>query len=236
MSSTRKERELHEEKDWEKVDEAVFSSASFLYKYQKQLIIAVVAVFVIVGGYLAYKNLVVAPKNNEAQVAMIKGQEYFQAGIDSLALNGDGNGYIGFIGIIDEYGSTPAGNLANAYAGLSYARLKQYEKAIPYLQKFNGNDVMVAPSVKSAIGDCLVNTGKVEEGAAQFEKAAKDANDQLLSPIFYKKAALAYRSLKNHDKVISLFTTIQNDYMASPEAMDAQKYIEEATILKGGAK
>lgn len=234
MSSTKKERELHEEKEWDKVDEAVFASGSFLYKYQKQILIAVAAIVVVVGGYLAYKQFVVAPKNAEAQIAMFRGQDYFQAGMDSLALNGDGNGYIGFIGIIDEYGSTPAGDLAKAYAGLSYARLGQYDNALTYLNKFKGGDVMVTPAIKSAIGDCLVNTGKVEEAASHFEKAAKEADDALLSPIFYKKAALVYRDLKKQDKVIELFTKIKNDYMSSPESMDAQKYIEEATILKGG--
>lgn len=232
--SSRKERELNEEKDWNKIDEAVISSGNFLFKYQKQLIIAVAALIVIIGVYWAYKVFIVEPKTQDAQVALFKGEQYFQSGMDSLALNGDGNGYIGFIGIISEYGSTKTGDLAKAYAGLSYARLGQYEQALSYLKDFSGGDDMVTPAVKGAIGDCLVNTGKAEDAISYFESAAKDADDALLSPIFYKKAAIVYRDLKKYDKVIDLFTKIKNNYMASPEAAEADKYIAEANILKGG--
>ncbi|SHF01864.1 tetratricopeptide repeat protein [Dysgonomonas macrotermitis] len=231
--ASRKERELNEEKDWNKIDEAVISSGNFLFKYQKQLLIAVIALVVIIGGYWAYKVFVIEPKNKEAQIALFRGEQYFQSGMDSLALNGDGNGYIGFIGIISDYGSTKAGDLAKAYAGLSYARLGQYEQALGYLKDFSGGDNMITPAIKGAIGDCLVNTGKAQDAVSYFEGAAKDANDALLSPIYYKKAAVVYRDLKNYDKVISLFTKIKNDYMSSPEASEADKYITEATLLKG---
>lgn len=231
--SSRKERELNEEKDWNKIDEVVASSGSFLFRYQKQLLIAVAALVLIIGGYWAYKVLVVEPKTKDAQVALFRGEEYFRSGMDSLALNGDGNGYVGFLAIIDEYGATKTGDLAKAYAGLSYARLGQYEQALSYLKDFSGGDHMITPAVKGAIGDCLVNTGKASDATSYFEGAAKDANDALLSPIYYKKAAIVYRDLKNYDKVISLFTKIKNDYMASPEASEADKYIMEATLLKG---
>lgn len=231
--ASRKEREFLEEKDWNKIDEAVIASESFIMKYRNQLLIGVGAVVVLVGLYLAYQNFYVAPKNEEAQNAMFRGEQYFQAGLDSLALFGDGNSFVGFEKIISEYGSTKSGDLAKAYAGLSYARMGKYEEALKYLKDFNGGDDMVTPAVQGAIGDCLVNTGKPEDAVSYFEKAAKSADDILLSPIFYKKAAIVYRDLKNYDKVISIFTTIKNNYLASPEATEADKYIQEATLLKG---
>lgn len=231
--ASRKERERSEEQDWNKIDEAVIESGSFLMKYRNQLLIGLGVVIAAIGIYWAYKALYLGPKTEEAQVALFKGEQYYQAGQDSLALFGDGNAYLGFENIINEYGSTKAGDLAKAYAGLSYARMGKYEQALNYLQGFSGGDVMITPAVKGAIGDCLVNTGKIQDAVSYFEKAAKEANDLLLSPIYYKKAAVVYRDLKNHDKVIELFTKIKNDYMASPEAMEADKYIQEANILKG---
>jgi tetratricopeptide (TPR) repeat protein len=231
--SQRKERELQEEKDWNKIDEAVITSESFFIKNGKAILIGIGAVAVIVGLYFAYQQLYLLPKTKDAQVALFKGEQYFQAGQDSLALYGDGNGYVGFEAVINEYGSTKTGDLAKAYAGLTYARLGDYEKALSYLKDFSGGDAMITPAVKGAIGDCLVNTGKAEEAVSYFEKTAKDANDVLISPIFYKKAAIVYRDLKKYDKVIEMFTTIKNNYIASPEAADADKYIQEANLLKG---
>lgn len=231
--ASRKQRERSEEQDWNKIDETVIKSGSFIMNYRNQILIGVGAIIVLIGIYWGYKTFYVEPQTKDAQVALFRGEQYFQAGQDSLALFGDGNAYMGLEYIINEYGSTKTGDLAKAYAGLAYARLGQYDKALDYLKGFSGGDAMVTPAVKGAIGDCLMNTGKAQEAVSYFENAAKDANDPLLSPIFYKKAAMVYRDMNNHDKVIDLFTKVKNDYMASPEAQEADKYIKEANVLKG---
>lgn len=233
MATSRKERERLEEKDWNKIDETVYKSGSFLMKYRNQILIGLGVIVLLVGIYWAYKSFYIEPRNKDAQAALFRGEQYFQAGMDSLAVYGNGNDYLGFEYIIDEYGSTKAGDLAKAYSGISYARMGKYEQALDRLKSFNGGDKMITPAVKGAIGDCLVNTGKPEEAVSHFEKAAKEANDPLLSPIFYKKAAIVYLDLKNYDKVIEIFTKIRNEYMMSAEAAEAEKYIQEATILKG---
>lgn len=231
--ATRKEREQIEEQDWNKIDDAVIKSGSFLLRYRNQILTALGVVVVLAGIYWAYNSFYIKPKTAEAQVAIFEGQNYFATGQDSLALYGNGNGYIGFEAIINEYGSTKVGDLAKAYAGLSYARMGKYEQALKYLQDFKGGDELITPAVKGTIGDCLVNTGKAKEAISHFEKAAKESNDALLSPIFYKKAAMVYRSEKNYDKVIEIFTKIKNEYINSPEAADADKFILEASIQKG---
>ncbi len=58
--------------------------------------------------------------------------------------------------MINEYGSTKAGNLAKIYAGVSYANLGQYDKALSYLKDFSGKDAMLSQLVNGAIGDCLI--------------------------------------------------------------------------------
>lgn len=231
--ASKKERERLEEQDWKKIDETVYKSGNFLLKYRTQLLTAVGVVILLIGIYWAYNSLYLGPKNKEAQVAMFRGEQYFQAGMDSLALYGDGNSYIGFEAIIDQFGSTTAGDLARAYAGISFSRMGKYDQALDRLKSFKGGDKMITPAVTGAIGDCLVNTGKAEEAISYFERAAKNADDQLLSPIYYKKAAIAHLDAKNYDKVIELFTKIRNEYMMSPEAADADKFIHLANILKG---
>lgn len=232
--STRKERELHEEKEWNKVDELVVTSEGFIYKYGKQLLIALGVILVIVAIYLAYLFLYLKPKNNEAEVAIYKGQQYFEMGLDSLALYGNNNDYVGFESIISEYGSTKTGNLAKIYAAISYARMGNAEKALEYFKDSKADDYLVSPSIKAAIGDCLVNLGRPEEAVDYFMNAAKAADNALLTPRFYKKAALTYRSLKNYKKEIEVLTIIKNNYMNSPEAHDADKYIIEAEALSTG--
>lgn len=233
MSSKKKQAELQEEKDWEKIDSAVHGSEHFIEKYQKQLLIGIGVVVVIVCGYLAYQQFIVSPKNKEAQVALFKGEQYFRNGQDSLAIFGDPKtGYVGFESVIDEYGSTQAGKLAKLYAGISYANLGQYEKALDYLKGYSGSDKIISQLVNGTIGDCLDNTGKADEAVSYYEKAAKAVDNPSQSPILYKKAGLIYRNQGKYDKVIDVFTIIKNQYANSLQAGEAERYIEEANLLK----
>lgn len=240
MSSKKKERELREEKDWERIDEAVVGSERFIEKYQKQLLIGIGVVVVIVCAFLAYNHFIVTPKTQEAQVAMFKGEEYFRSAItgmpgqDSLALYGDQNGYVGFENIISEYGSTKPGKLAKYYAGICHANMGNYDKALEYLKDYSGSDKILSQLVNGSIGDCLDNLGRPEEAVSYYIKAAKGVDNAAQSPVLYKKAGLIYRQLGQYDKVIEMFTIIKNNYMNSPTAMEADKYIAEANVLKGG--
>lgn len=238
MSSKKKQAEQREEKDWEKIDSAVFGSEHFIQKYQKQLLTGIGIAVLIVCAYLAYNQFYVGPKNEEAQAAIFKGEQYFRNGQDSLAIFGDPKaGYVGFESIINEYGSTKAGELAKLYAGISYANLGQYEKALNYLKSYSGDDNIISQLVYGTIGDCLDNTGKADEAVSYYVKAAKGVDNASQSPILYKKAGLIYRNQGKHDKVIEVFTIIKDQYANSPIAAEADRYIEEANLLKaGGAK
>lgn len=237
MSSKKKQAEIQEEKDWEKIDSAVHKSENFIEKYQKQILIGIGIVVVVVSGYLAFRHFYLGPKNVEAQVALFKGEQYYRNGQDSLAIYGDANGYVGFESIISDYGSTDAGNLAKLYAGICYANMGQYDKALVHLKGFSGGDKVLSQLVNGTIGDCLSNTGKENDAVSYYVKAAKGVDNPSQSPILYKKAGLIYRNQGNYDKVVETFTTIKNQYMNSPVAMEADKYIEEANLMKaGGAK
>jgi len=233
MTSKKKQAEQREEKDWERIDEAVIKSESFLEKHSKQLIIALGVIVVIVCGYLSYNHFILEPKNAEAQDAMFVGQRYFDMGQDSLALFGDDNGYLGFENIANEYGSTKAGKLAKAYAGICYAHLGNYSEALNNLKGYSGNDVLFSMLVNGTIGDCLSNQGNAKEAVAYYIKAAEGVDNIVHSPILYKKAAIVCRDLGQHDKVIEIFSLLKDRYMTSPAAVEADKYIEEARLLQG---
>lgn len=232
MSSKKNTKDSHNQNEWEKIDQAVVGSGQFVDKNLNKILAGIGIVVVVVCGYLAYHHFVAAPKLQAAQEAMYKGEQYYRQGMDSIAIFGDANGYIGFEGVIDQYGSTDAANVAKLYAAISYARMKQYDKALEYAKAFSANDEVLQHLAQGTIGDCLVNLGQAEEAIPYFIKAAKGADNMFQSPIMYKKAGLIYRDMGNHDKVIEIFTIVKNNYMQSPLAQEADKYIEEAKLLK----
>ena len=98
--------------------------------------------------------------------AIFKGERYFQNGEDSLALFGNGNDYVGFETIIHQYKGTKTADLARAYAGITYNRMGNNEKALEHLKKFKGGDLLITSAVSGAIGDVLMNMGKTDEAIA----------------------------------------------------------------------
>lgn len=219
------------EKGTVEVEELVSKSELFIETYSKKIISGIIALIVVVGAIFAYRQLYSLPRQQKASAALFKGEQYFARDSFQLALNGNGADYDGFEAIIKEYGSTDAGNLAKAYAGICYAKLGENEKALNYLKSFSASDNMISPAVTIALGDCYVNMDNTKEGIKCFEKAAKDANNVVLAPIALKKAGIAYESLKQYKEAVKVYTTIKEQYFNSMEAADIDKYITRASEL-----
>ena len=218
------------EKETVEVEELVSRSELFIENNSKKIIFGILAIAVIVGAFLGYQHGYVAPQQKKAAAAMFKGEQYFARDSFQLALNGNGADYEGFA-IADEYGFTDAGNLAKAYAGICYFKLGDNDKAIDMLKSFSANDQMVSPAIVGLIGDCYVNAGNVKEGISYFEKAAKSADNEVISPIYLKKAGIAYESLQQYADAVKSYTQIKEKYFNSMEAADIDKYIARATAL-----
>ena len=219
------------EKGTVEVEELVSKSELFIETFSKKIISGIIALIVVVGAIFAYRQLYSLPRQQKASTALFKGEQYFARDSFQLALNGNGADYDGFEAIIKEYGSTDAGNLAKAYAGICYAKLGENEKALNYLKSFSASDNMISPAVTIALGDCYVNMDNTKEGIKCFEKAAKDANNVVLAPIALKKAGIAYESLKQYKEAVKAYTTIKEQYFNSMEAADIDKYITRASEL-----
>ncbi|MDR1402931.1 MAG: hypothetical protein LBJ60_04415 [Tannerellaceae bacterium] len=213
------------------VGEIVSRSEQFLEKNQKSIIYGVISVILIVGAILGIRHGYLIPREKKAAVAMFKGENYFAVDSFALALNGNGLDYAGFESIIDKYGSTAAGNLARGYAGICYFKLGDNENAIKLLKSFNGNDNLISPALTGLIGDCYVNTGNIKEGIGYFEKAAKAADNETISPVFLKKAGIAYEHLKQYNDAVRTYTAIKEKYFNSMEASDIDRFITHASEL-----
>ena len=214
------------------VEDALTQSEAFLIKYKNAIIGGVVAVIIIVAGFIMYKNLYAEPREEKAQAALFKGQGYFEQDAFEQALNGDSIGYTGFLKVADEYSGTKAANLAKAYAGICYAQLGKYEEAVKMLDSFNGKDQMVAPAILGAAGNCYAQLGQLDKAASTLLSAADKADNNTLSPIFLIQAGEILVKQGKYDDAVNAYTKIKDKYFQSYQAMDIDKYIEQAKLMK----
>ncbi len=214
------------------VEDALTQSEAFLIKYKNAIIGGVVAVIIIVAGFIMYKNLYAEPREEKAQAALFKGQEYFEQDAYEQALNGDSIGFVGFLKVADEFSGTKAANLAKAYAGICYAQLGKYEEAVKMLDSFNGKDQMVAPAILGAAGNCYAQLGQLDKAASTLMSAADKADNNTLSPIFLMQAGEILVKQGKYDDAVDAYTKIKDKYFQSYQAMDIDKYIEQAKLMK----
>lgn len=214
------------------VEDALTQSEAFIIKNKNAIIGSVVAVVIIVAGFMLYKNFISEPREQKAAAALFKGEQYFGNDQYELALNGDSTGFAGFIKVADEFSNTASGKLAKAYAGICYAQLGKWQEAVNYLEGFDGEDQMVGPAALGALGDCYANLEQLDKATSAFMDAAAKADNNTLSPVFLKKAAEIYEKQGKYAKAVEAYTQIKEKYFNSYQAMDIDKYIDRANAKK----
>ena len=209
---------------------AMSASEAFIIKYKNKFLTGIAAIVILVGGVLGYQHFISEPNEKKASEALFKGEQYFNADNFEMALNGDSLGYEGFLNVANKFSGTDAGKLANAYAGLCYAQLGNYEEAVNYLNKFNANDHLVSPALLGTMGNCYAQLGQLDKAAATLVKAADKANSQALSPIYLIQAGQIYEKLGKKSEAVSAYKTVKEKYFNSYQSMDIDKYIERASV------
>ena len=202
------------------VDVALTKTEMFIEKYKKDImygLVGIIAIVAIVWGWNKYT----ITQNENAEEEIWSSQALFEQGQYEQALEG-------FEAVISEYGSTKAGNVAKAYAGLCHKELGNYAEAIAQLKDFSGNDNVLAPAVLAAQGDCLVNQENPDnkKAAELFEKAAKAADNAQFSPLYLKKAGLAYEAAGDNAAALKAYQTIKDNWAETMSAQTIDKYIE----------
>jgi len=218
------------------LEETASKSEQWIEKNSKALFYALVAIVVLFLAFLSYTKYIVDPNETEASNELAFPRKYFNeaattgAGIDSLLTLGleGADGKYGFLDIATSFSGTAAGNLANYYAGVSYLKMKEYDKAIDYLSKFDSDDEILGPVSLGAIGDAFADINQPEEALSYYEEAANKKNNDFTTPLFLFKAGQIAIELKKFDKAEDLFTKIKENYVKSDQGRDIEKYIAAA--------
>ncbi|MDL2247191.1 tetratricopeptide repeat protein [Bacteroides sp. OttesenSCG-928-J23] len=214
------------------VEDALTQSEAFIIKNGKLIIGIVAGVIIIVAGVIMYKNLYAEPRENKAQSALFAAQNYFESDMYSEALNGDSISSAGFLKVAEDYSGTDAANLARAYAGICYMKLGEYDKAVKEMDKFKGTDLMVAPSILGAIGNCYAQLDQLDKASSYLLKAADKADNNSLSPIYLIQAGDILVEMGKYDDAVKAYSKVKEKYYQSFQAMDIDKYIERAKLSK----
>jgi tetratricopeptide (TPR) repeat protein len=187
-----------------------------------KIIFGIVGVLVLLAaGFFGYRYWV-DKQEVVAQQEMFQAVRYFEADSLDLAMKGTAN-IAGFEQIINEYGMTPAANLAHYYAGVISLKQGKFPLAIFYLKDFKANDVLIQARAYSLLGDAYMEQNELQNAADAYHKASNHEPNKYFTPAYLMKEALAYEKLNQNDKAIAAYDRIINEFWESQEVAEAKK-------------
>jgi len=201
------------------------SASDWIDRNQKTIFGALFGLVLIVGGFLAYKQFVKAPKEKEAMNVMQQAQLQFERDSFAIALSNPGNGGLGFLDIVDQFGGTAAGNLANYYAGISYLRLGKYDAAIDHLKSFSADGAVLPATKLGAIGDAYAEKNDLDSALSYYSKAAAAVGNEFTSSMYLKKVGLLNEKNQNWSGAMAAYKQIKTKYPLTIDGNDIDKYI-----------
>jgi TolA-binding protein len=212
-------------------EQVIERAKDFWTKYGKIITIVAAAIIILGGGWLAYKYMVVEPKERKAEEAMWRAQDYFAQDSLQKALKGDGQS-AGFEKIASQYKGTDAGELANYYAGVIALKLGDNNKAIKYLKAFSTSAHEVQARAYKLLGDAYANAGKSSDALNSYKKAAREFEKNKMSSSDYLMMAayFADRVMNNKKEAEELYREIKQKYPNTQASDEADKYLAQMGI------
>ncbi len=215
--------------DQEVVDKAI----GFWEKNSKKIITVSVAIIVVVGGYLGYKNIIQLPKEQKANEELFAAENNFRKDSFNLALNGSGS-TPGFLKVISKYSGTKAANLAHYYAGASYLQMGEFQKAVDQLSDFNAQGAkQVEAKAQGLLGDAYAELKKNDDAIAHYKTAGTIfEEDQAISSEYLFRGAMLSEMSGKTDQAIELYQILKDKYPRTDKGFIVDKYLARLGVVK----
>lgn len=189
--------------------------ANNVFEENKMLIGGVIGAILIltIGLYFytaEYKN----PREAIAQEELYKAnnemkRDSFTAALQGSNVPGQANNFIGYVGIIDEYGGTPAANLAHYYAGLSSLRIGKPEWALDYLSNFSGEELLQTQAY-TMMGDAASELNDFDAALGHYKTAGNNTDNLSLALYAKHKAGRLMEHQKNSEGAKAIYQEIMD--------------------------
>jgi TolA-binding protein len=198
-----------------KVEKTLQQNRNILYAIGGGLLAAMVLYF----GYKWY----VGDQDKQGQAALSSAVFAFEADSLNKALKGSG-GNQGLLAIAEEYGSSPAGNLAHLYAGTALLKQGKFDDAIEHLKSFSSTDLLIQARAYALLGDAYLEKNDAEEAIGYYKKASDYKPNAFFTPGYMMKWALACEKAKQNEDAIEIYGDLIEKYPQSQEAANAKKF------------
>jgi tetratricopeptide (TPR) repeat protein len=176
-----------------------------IIKNKKRITNVLLAVVIVLSVFIFLKKQVWEPNELEAKNLAFEAQALFEKDSFALALPI-------FEQIVDEYGSTDAGNGALLYLGIIHLNLGSFDDAVTNLKSFSAKGEIFPAMRFGLLADAYSELNDIENSVDNYKKAAKAADSKVLSGLYLKKAGILLEQNNDFATAVSIYEEILEKY------------------------
>jgi tetratricopeptide (TPR) repeat protein len=194
------------------------------------ILVGVAVLALSIPGYMYYQQ----QQSDTANDQLGRALPLYEQGRYQDALDGTAN-RPGLLSIADQYGGTPAGNLATFYAADALYQTENYDQALTYFQQYEKDADFLGASAYAAMAAIYENQGDLQRAAEQYEEAANHYESSLTTPRYLLSAGRAYEKAGAYAEAERVYTTIQDEYGDTQQAERAKRFLARVKARQGAA-
>ena len=208
-----------------------FDRARGFFDTHKRKFLAAVALLLLGLSALFFYHQRRESLHKTSQAELFQAVYYFEEESFEKALAGDGNS-LGFLSLMEEYEGTPTAMLAAFYAGTIYLKQQDFEKALLYLSKFEGRDLLIQARAYALQGDAHMELAAYDKAIDCYEKAAAWHANKYFSPIYLSKMCVAHEKSGDLPATKACYQQIVDAYFGTSEHKEATKELARLSALE----
>ncbi len=198
------------------------------FERNKRLVSYIIAAPVILLAILWFVENNRRQSDDRATTELSKVFPLYDQGQYQIAIDGIPQENIrGLQSIVDDYGSTHAGEVAKLYLAECYFNLKDYQKALTYFKEVDLSNKLLSSSVLAGEAACYEAEGNHEEAADLYEKAASTNMTDLDAPENLFMAANNYSVTGKKEKAAEMLKRIKREFPSSTYALEVDRFLAQ---------
>lgn len=199
-----------------------------ILKNKKRITNILLGVVILLSVFIFLKKQVWEPNEIDAKNLAFEAQALFEKDSFELALPI-------FQQIVDEYGSTDAGNGALLYLGIINLNLGNFDDAVENLKNFSAKGEIFPAMRFGLLADAYSELNDIENAVDNYKKAAKAADSKVISGLYLKKAGILLEQNNDFSSAINIYEEILDNYFFE-ENQELSRERDEVIQLLNRAK
>lgn len=135
---------------------------------------------------------------------------------------------LGLLEIADDYGNTPAGNLARFYAADALFEQGEYDRALDYFQDFDKGSNFIGAGALAGEAAAREQREEYALAADLYRRAARHFESELTTPEYLLYAGQLYERAGQYEEAVEQYEAVEAEYPESSQAANIRIYIARA--------